>query len=69
LKTTLKGLQTSLNDVQTQVSLQAGQIDVLKTCLDGVSNALSYAAYGQYSAAINSLNAVNSECETAYALF
>jgi hypothetical protein len=62
----LKGLHGSLENAQDRLDLQANQIETLKTCLNGVSSALSYVAYSDYSAAIAALNAVEVSCNRAY---
>ena len=65
----LKGLKGSLDEAQNTVQLQTGQIAVLKTCLDGVTEATSDILYGYYSAAINALTWVEDACNEAYSLF
>jgi len=62
----LKGLHGSLENAQDRLDLQANQIETLKTCLNGVSSALSYVAYNDYTAAIAALNAVEVSCNRAY---
>lgn len=65
----LSGLQGSLNNAQDRLDLQANQIETLKSCLDGVTTAMSYAAYSNYGAAIAALDAVEVSCNRAYELF
>jgi hypothetical protein len=50
------------------VTIQAGQIETLKSCLSGVSIALSDLASGDYSGTIAALEAVQVSCHSAYAL-
>lgn len=64
----LSGLEGSLNNAQNRLDLQANQIETLRTCLDGVTSALSYVAYSNYSAAIAALDAVEISCNRAYDL-
>lgn len=63
--TKLAGVQQTLTDAQNRVNLQAGQIDALKSCLAGVTNALEYVSYGDYGSAVASLEAVEVSCDTA----
>jgi hypothetical protein len=65
----LAGLEGSLENAQDRLDLQANQIETLKSCLDGVTNAMGYAAYSNYGAAIASLEAVEVSCNRAYDLF
>lgn len=65
----LSGLQGSLSSAQDRLDLQANQIETLKTCLDGVTSAMSYAAYDDYGAAIAALDAVEVSCNRAFELF
>lgn len=67
--TTVTGLQNSLSNAQQQVDLQAGQISILKTCLQGVSNALSDVSIGDYLSAVSALDSVQVSCQSASALF
>lgn len=62
----LSGLQGSLDNAQDRLDLQANQIETLKSCLDGVTSAMSYAAYSNYDAAIAALDAVEVSCNRAY---
>jgi len=62
----LAGVRGSLNEANTKVNLQASQIETLKSCLNGVSAALHYAAYSDYDAAIAALEAVEVSCDKAY---
>jgi len=65
VNTQLQGVRGTLSDTQNRVSLQAGQISSLKSCLNGVSTALSDAAYGDYSGAVGALDAVQISCRDA----
>lgn len=65
----LAGIRGSLDSAQDRLDLQANQIETLKTCLDGVTNAMGYAAYDNYGAAIASLEAVEVSCNRAFGLF
>lgn len=65
----LSGLEGSLENAQDRLDLQANQIETLKICLEGVTNAMGYAAYSDYGAAIASLEAVEVSCQRAYELF
>lgn len=65
----LSGVQGSLDNAQDRLDLQANQIETLKSCLDGVTSAMSYAAYSDYGAAIAALDAVEVSCNRAYELF
>jgi hypothetical protein len=64
----LVGVRNNLNQVKNSVTIQAAQIETLKSCLNGVSIALSDAAYGDYSSAIAALDAVRVSCNAAYDL-
>lgn len=55
----LSGVKGSLSDAQSRTNLLAGQIETLKSCLNGVSNALGYAADDYFSAAVAALDAVS----------
>jgi hypothetical protein len=65
----LTGVKTTLTDAQNKVELQSGQIDTLKSCLNGVTSALIYIAEGYFEVAIGALNAVSVSCESADKLF
>jgi uncharacterized protein HemX len=65
----LNGAQSSLASSQDRIANQAGQIDVLKSCLNGVATALSYIAEDDYISAGAALDAVEVSCETAESLF
>jgi hypothetical protein len=64
----LQGVRNNLADVKSSVTIQAGQIETLKSCLSGVSIALSDLASGDYSGTIAALEAVQVSCNSAYAL-
>jgi hypothetical protein len=61
----LEGVRGSLNETRGRVELQAGQIQILRSCLNGVLLALNYAAYDDWSSAIASLEAVETSCQEA----
>lgn len=61
----LKGMKRSLTNARNRIELQAGQIDILKTCLNGVAEALVYVAYGDYYSASAALDAVSVSCNRA----
>lgn len=65
----LAGLRGSLGDAQNRLNLQAGQIETLKSCLNGVSEALGYAAYEDYRSAVAALDAVEVSCDRASKMF
>jgi peptidoglycan hydrolase CwlO-like protein len=65
----LSGIQGTLDTTRHQLDLQANQIETLKSCLNGVSSALSYAAYSDYGAALAALDAVQVSCDKANDLF
>jgi len=64
-RTELKGVKNSLTKARNRIELQAGQIDILKTCLDGVAGALIYVSYGDYYSASAALDAVRVSCNRA----
>lgn len=68
LRVELRGVRGTLSEAQARLELQAGQIEDLKDCLNGVSLALDNVLYGDYWAAANALTAVQSSCEAAFAL-
>lgn len=65
----LRGVRGTLRKAEDRVELQSGQIDTLKTCLNGVSLALDAVIYLEYREAARALQAVESECNEAFALF
>jgi hypothetical protein len=65
----LAGVNSTLDDAQNRVNLQANQIEALKSCLLGVSDALGYAAYEEYASAVAALEAVSVSCDTANKAF
>lgn len=65
----LTGARGTLTDARGRLDLQSNQIATLKSCLDGVSDALKYVAYSDYGAAVQALDAVEVSCETAYNMF
>jgi chromosome segregation ATPase len=65
----LDGVQGTLADADSKLNLQAGQIENLKTCLQGVSTALSAVADSDYTSALAALDAVESSCNAAHELF
>ena len=66
VKQRLGGVSNSLSDAKSRLNVQSGQIETLKSCLNGVSLALSDAAYGDYSSAVSALDAVRVSCDAAY---
>lgn len=69
LRLDLGGLRGTLQKAENKVELQAGQIGTLKTCLNGVSLALDAVIYLDYRGAARALQAVETECNEAFALF
>jgi hypothetical protein len=65
----LEGVRGSLGDARSRLDLQAGQIETLKSCLNGVSSALSFAAYEDFVSAMAALDAVQVSCDRASDLF
>jgi chromosome segregation ATPase len=61
----LNQAQQSLSSAQSQVILQGNQITVLKTCLRGVLDSLSYAAANDYTDAISTIDGVSTVCNEA----
>lgn len=55
----------SIERAGRRVELQAGQIDVLRRCLKGVSSALNYVAMSDYYSAYAALVEVESVCQRA----
>ena len=64
----LTGVQQSLSDSEHQVDIQAGQIETLRVCLNGIFTALGYAAEGRTDAAIAALESVDQACTDAESL-
>ncbi len=64
----IAGLQNSLSNANSQINLQAGQISVLKTCLNGVVVAINEAAAGDLQGADATLAGVGPSCQQASAL-
>lgn len=65
----LSGVKGSLSDAQSRTNLLAGQIETLKSCLNGVSSSLSYFADEYYTSALAALEAVSVSCDKAGDLF
>jgi chromosome segregation ATPase len=65
----LSGVRGTLNQSENRVNIQAGQIETLKSCLNGVTNALVYAANSDYVSAVASLESVKVSCDNASKLF
>jgi hypothetical protein len=65
----LAGVRGTLSQSENRVNIQAGQIETLKSCLNGVTNALVYAADSDYVSAVASLESVQVSCDTASKLF
>jgi hypothetical protein len=61
-----RGVRTSLSDANGRINVQSGQIETLKSCLNGVSIALNDVAYNDYSGAVSALDAVRVSCRAAY---
>jgi septal ring factor EnvC (AmiA/AmiB activator) len=61
----LQGLRNSLSDAKGRVTVQSGQIEALKSCLNGVSIALRDAANLDYVSAVSALDAVQVSCDVA----
>ena len=68
-KRQLTEVQRTLGTTRNQLDLQANQIATLKSCLNGVANALGYAAYSNFGAALAALDAVQVSCDQANDLF
>ena len=64
----LRQAQDQLSSAQSQLNLQGSQITVLKTCLNGVLDSLSYAANNDYTNAISTINSVSGACNSASAV-
>jgi hypothetical protein len=65
----LAGVRGNLSDTQNQLNLQAGQFEIVKTCLEGVATAFSADLDGDYSSALAALNSVQSACDQAFSYF
>lgn len=65
----LTGVRGSLDDAENRLDLQANQIETLKSCLNGVSDALIYVAYNNFNAALAALEAVEISCQRANEYF
>jgi hypothetical protein len=65
----LAGVRNNLSDVKDSLNTRSRQIERFKSCLSGVSIGLNDGAYGDCSAAVSALQAVDVSCKTAYALF
>jgi chromosome segregation ATPase len=63
----LLGAQTSLAGAKAHVTQQALLISSLRTCLEGVEQALNELAVGSQSGAIAALNSVSASCSAAEA--
>lgn len=63
VETELEDAQGAVASAQDRLDLQANQIATLKSCLEGVSRALTFSAYMQYGRALQELNAVEVSCE------
>lgn len=68
LRLDLRGVRGTLRTAETRVELQSGQIQTLKTCLNGVALALDAVLYLDYRGAAKALQAVETECNEAFAL-
>lgn len=65
LETHLEGVRGSLANAEERISLQSGEITNLRSCLQGVGNALVYLADGYLSAALGAIEAVEISCRAA----
>jgi hypothetical protein len=65
----LTGVRGSLSDTQNQLNLQAGQLEIVKTCLSGFATALDADLNGDYSSGLAALQSVESACREASKLF
>jgi septal ring factor EnvC (AmiA/AmiB activator) len=59
----------SLSHARSQISLQAGQINIAKTCLGGVNLALNDLWNYDYNGMASALGAVQGACNQSYAMF
>jgi septal ring factor EnvC (AmiA/AmiB activator) len=64
-QTQLQDAQTALAQSEGTVSSQVASINVLQTCLGGVTQALNALSVGDQSTAISALNSVTSSCQSA----
>ena len=64
----LRGVQNNLSDVKSSLTIKSGQVETLKSCLNGVSIALRDYANGDYAGTVSALGAVQVSCNSAYAL-
>jgi hypothetical protein len=53
VKQRLGGVTNSLSDARSRLNIQSGQIETLKSCLNGVSTALTDVAYEDYTSAVS----------------
>ena len=65
----LSGVRNNLTDVKSSLTIKSGQIETLKSCLNGVSIALRDLANGDYAGTISALDAVQVSCDSAFAMF
>lgn len=65
----LAGLRGTLDNANNRLDLQANQIETLKSCLNGVGEALGHIVYSDYYSAAAALSAVEVSCERAFAMF
>jgi hypothetical protein len=65
----LAGVRGNLSDTQNQLNLQAGQLEIVKTCLSGFATALDADLNGDYSSGLAALQSVESACREASKLF
>jgi hypothetical protein len=64
-QTELTGVQGSLSQAQDRISLQAGQITTVKTCLSGIATTLDDDLNGDFSGGLSALEAVQPACQAA----
>ena len=61
----LQNAETALAQSQGQVSTQSASINVLQTCLGGVTQALNSLSVGDQRTAISALDKVSASCQSA----
>jgi hypothetical protein len=64
-KQQLSGVSNSLSDAKSRLNIESSQIETLKSCLNGVTTALSDVAYGDVTSAVSALDAVQVSCDAA----
>jgi septal ring factor EnvC (AmiA/AmiB activator) len=61
----LTGVRNDLNDAKSSLTIKSGQVETLKTCLNGVGIALRDYSTHDYAGVLSSLDAVKVSCNTA----